>query len=338
MLAADPARWYRTAPAVSRSINPVGRSGSSPPIGRRPPPPRAPPRSVRRKGPRRPSPTTRPGRPAGRSPRRRCSRHRRGWRGTRSPDPGNRRRRSAKASSRRARSGRTARSRREARAAAATAAAARPIASTSAALVGAAAAGAPQADARGAGLEVTVTSSTPMPPVGTSGTSGSGPRSARTWPGPPVEAGNSFTATAPSARARSTSLGVNAPGTTSTPSSRARSITGSTTPGDTTKDAPASTQASTCAGDTTVPADRASGVAPAPQRLQRARGVERDLHERDTGGDHRFDRGIDLSSALVPDDREQPRRGVPAGQLRLLPLDPSYSLDERRSASVASAQ
>ena len=96
-------------------------------------------------------------------------------------------------------------------------------------------------------------SSIRTPPVGTIGTSGNGPRSARTRPGPPVETGNSFTTRAPSDVAAMSSLGVSTPGSGSSPSSSAAATTSGTSPGLTTKRAPASALARTWSAVSTVP-------------------------------------------------------------------------------------
>src|SRR4051794_38106448 len=112
-------------------------------------------------------------------------------------------------------------------------------------------------------------SSSVPPPVGTSGTCGSGARTAAMYDGPPASAaGNTLTALAPERHASRISDGVSAPATTGTPSSRPRAITSRQSAGEIRYVAPASTAASADAASRTVPAPSATppGSCPAYDR------------------------------------------------------------------------
>src|SRR5450755_2729340 len=93
-----------------------------------------------------------------------------------------------------------------------------------------------------------------MPPVGTSGMSGSGARTSRRYRAPPNDAGKSLTAAAPERQAATISVGVKAPGRHGTPRAAASSTSSGTALGETRNAAPASMQALASSVVSTVPA------------------------------------------------------------------------------------
>ena len=101
-----------------------------------------------------------------------------------------------------------------------------------------------------------------MPPVGTKRTSPNGAARALRYATPPAaSAGKNLRTDRPQASASVTSVGVQTPGTTGMPRSRAKSTTAGSKPGATMKLAPARTAASAWATDSTVPAPtRSSGT------------------------------------------------------------------------------
>src|SRR5581483_3083275 len=93
------------------------------------------------------------------------------------------------------------------------------------------------------------------PPVGTSGTCGSGPRRALMYFAPPTLAhGNTFTNAAPAFHAVITSVGVNAPAKTGLPAARQHSTIPRSNPGLTRNSAPASMHRRAVSASSTVPA------------------------------------------------------------------------------------
>src|SRR5260221_2174054 len=90
------------------------------------------------------------------------------------------------------------------------------------------------------------------PPVGSSGSSGNGPRHSRMNEGPTDEAGTTFIAAAPARQAARISVGVAQPGRAGTPRSAAQRTSSSSRWGMTRKAAPASTARSAASIDRTV--------------------------------------------------------------------------------------
>ena len=130
-------------------------------------------------------------------------------------------------------------------------------------------------------------------------------------------AGNSLTSVAPALRAAMISVGVSAPGSSSSPRARAVRTTPATRPGETTKRAPASAAACTCASVVTVPTPTGRPWRRASATASSAPGVSsRDLGEPDAAGGQRGQRAVHVAAVAVAHDGHEPLRAHDSITLR----------------------